>query len=345
MNIGIRLLRNIDYNRKSDLNNKFRYKEADFDINKIITIRSVENYELKKASIMSFLFNNSKFPDNLQSNIYSQKIDKELTHVSSILRFEYVMEFGVDSIAYFIQPKIRNNKLLIFSSGHSNTSKDVNNILDFFLKKGYDVLRIDMPLKLNNSKPTVFIDNIGPLTIGHHDRFKFLEGKVNGHPLKFFIEPVFVFLNEIKSKNQYENISMLGFSGGGWTTIVSSAINKDINYSFIVSGPQPLIYKNPNKFDCYELSHKDFSNLVNYFDLYIMSAYGNKNGLFEVINIQERDHFSHESYFYPVKEALNQLGSGLYGVHIDEKNYQHSISNKSLDFVHRKIMELSNSTK
>ena len=151
-----------------------------------------------------------------------------------------------------------------------------------------------------------------------------------------------VFLNHVKENNQYRNISMLGFSGGGWTTLVSSAINKDINYSFVFSGPKPLIYKNPNKYDCYELSHKDFTSLVNYFDLYIMSAYGNKSGLFEGVNINEKNDYSHQSYFYPITEALNQLNSGLFQIHVDTRHVQHSISNKSLYFVHNKIIELSN---
>ena len=251
------------------------------------------------------------------------------------------MEFGINSIADFFKSKHRNKSLIIFATGHDKNIKDSNKKINFFLKNGYDVLKIDMPLKVNNSKPTIYIDNIGPLEIGHHERLKFLEGNLEGHPLKFFIEPVIVFLNYLKLNNNYENISMVGFSGGGWTTLVSSAIEKNINYSFIISGPKPLIFKNPYKKDCYELSHKEFTALINYFDLYIISSFGSNNGLVEIININEKNNYSHWHYKKPILDSLNKLGSGLYEIHIDENNYSHSLSHQSLNFIHKKIKDLS----
>jgi len=251
------------------------------------------------------------------------------------------MEFGVDSKADYYQSKENNKNLIIFASGHDQNEKNNNKKINFFLKNGYDILKIDMPLKANNSKPIVYIDNLGPLVIGHHDRFKFLEGKMEGHPLKFFIEPVVVFLNYLKLNNKYENVSMVGFSGGGWSTLVSSAIDKNINYSFIVAAPKPLMFKNPYKYDCYELSHKIFSTLVNYFDLYIMSSFGSKNALIEIVNINEKNNYSHYLYEKPINDSLNKIGEGLFEIQVNKNTFNHYLSHESLIYIHKKIQNIS----
>ena len=336
INLAIRLSRKLDLsNKKKEILN---FKNSDFDLNKIISINSREDYVQKKESIIKFLFKKNELPYELKPKIYRKNLDNNFPNAINIKRFEHIMKFGVDSKADYYQSKVRNKNLIIYATGHNKNVKDTNKKINYFLKKGYDILKIDMPLKVNNSRPTVFIENLGPLVIGHHDRFKFLEGKIEGHPLKFYIEPVIVFLNYLKSNNNYENVSMIGLSGGGWTTLVSSAIDKNINYSFIVSGPKPLMFKNPYDYDCYEISHKSFTALVNYFDLYIMSSLGSKNALIEIININEKNNFSHSLYEKHIVDSLNKIGKSYYAIQVDKKNFNHSLSDESLIYIVEKYL-------
>lgn len=53
--------------------------------------------------------------------------------------------------------------------------------------------------------------------------------------MRFFIEPVVLAVNYAKALG-YDEIVMLGLSGGGWTTTVSAAVDSRIKLSIPVAG-------------------------------------------------------------------------------------------------------------
>lgn len=54
-----------------------------------------------------------------------------------------------------------------------------------------------------------------------------------GSPIKFFLEPTAETLNYLKAQG-YADFAMTGLSGGGWTTMLYSAIDPTIRQSFPV---------------------------------------------------------------------------------------------------------------
>src|SRR5206468_1063956 len=82
-------------------------------------------------------------------------------------------------------------------------------------------------------------------SISHDAMFARIKVKA-GSVLKFFLEPVATCLHYLKTRSAaddfpvYQDFSMAGLSGGGWTTTVYAAIDPTIKYSFPVAGSIPL---------------------------------------------------------------------------------------------------------
>ncbi len=329
----------LDVINRKKLHNRFA---LDYKVIDLISIRSQQEIEDKRSQLNEFLFSNTKFVKNIKPIIYKNLTDKRYKNAIKITKLEHTMEYGINSIAYLFQPKIRLEKLIIYCSGHNEKFESSKKKIEFFLDKGYDVLSINMPLMGENSRPTIYVKNIGPLVLAHHDRFKFLEGKVEGHPLKFFIEPVLVFVDYLYNNISYKDKTMIGVSGGGWTTTLYAALDTRINNSFSILGPIPLPLKDPSKYDCYEISNPDLFSIVNYLDLYIMGASGIGRARVDIINKYEKccNIEDHLSYYEPVFKAIKSIGEGSYDIKLDEINVQHTLSKESLRFIHSKIIEL-----
>ena len=58
--------------------------------------------------------------------------------------------------------------------------------------------------------------------------------------MKLFLDPIQINLNFLNKEYNFERYSMLGLSGGGWTTVVYSAIDDIISDSFSVAGSMPF---------------------------------------------------------------------------------------------------------
>jgi hypothetical protein len=62
---------------------------------------------------------------------------------------------------------------------------------------------------------------------------------VRDKTLKFFIEPVALAAGYAKHTLGYKHVVMVGLSGGGWTTTLSSALITDIDLSIPIAGSVP----------------------------------------------------------------------------------------------------------
>ena len=91
----------------------------------------------------------------------------------------------------------------------------------------------------------------------------------------------YYLIKNIIKKNNYEEIAMIGISGGGWyTTVLSSIITKiDVSYSF--AGTMPLLFGLfDNPIMDWEQIDSSLFNIVDYNSLYILSTLdgdGNSN--------------------------------------------------------------------
>ena len=71
-----------------------------------------------------------------------------------------------------------------------------------------------------------------------HNQFHVLESD-DFSPISYYVEPIAVALNYVDKNFDYSKYHMIGLSGGGWTTVIYSAIDPRISHSFSVAGSHP----------------------------------------------------------------------------------------------------------
>src|SRR4029077_6847560 len=113
--------------------------------------------------------------------------------------------------------------------------------------------------------------------------YMFSNDKVtSGNVMKLFLEPTAVCLNYVKSSAKaksdgfpiYQDFSMAGLSGGGWTTTVYAAIDPTISLGGPVGGSIPMYLRSGGSVGDQEQTDDPFYTLAGYPDLYVMGSYG-----------------------------------------------------------------------
>ena len=152
------------------------------NIKKLLNINNKEDISYKRKQLIKYIYGTSSI--SKLSDVYvKEKIKDEkyldLKNLKFIDEITIKMDYGINSIAYKFVPYKKNNKLLIYHQGHLGDFYIGKNTISYFLSKGYEVIAFAMPTIGFNSKPTIFINNIGTLKIDSHDKLKFLEHKDN----------------------------------------------------------------------------------------------------------------------------------------------------------------------
>ncbi len=99
-------------------------------------------------------------------------------------------------------------------------------VLNHFLPAGYSVLFVSMPLYGPNKDPRY------PNPVSHDTFYA-----QTPNAIRYFLEPMVAFVNYLEPS--YRRIVMVGLSGGGWTTVVYSALDTRIAQSYPVAGSYP----------------------------------------------------------------------------------------------------------
>lgn len=246
------------------------------------------------------------------------------------------MEFGIESNAYHFIPKKPNNKVILYHQGHQGDFYNGKEQIAEFLNNGYSVVAFSMPLLGINNQPVVEFPKLGKMKLTNHERMSFLF-PAKGHPVKYFIEPVVTVLNYLDNKFDYHTVSMVGLSGGGWTTTLAAAVDTRITKSFPVAGTYPMYIQSSlpkGWWGDYEEVVPELYNIANYLELYILGAYGPDRKQLQILNRYDPCCFAgteSETYKHIVKELVYQLGAGEYDLFLDDSHGRHIISEVSMD--------------
>ena len=312
-----------------------------FDIDSIIRIETIEDINFKKASLIQYIWKD-QMPIGLPTSIEENFIDDNFNDVKNLKQLDKItieMEHGVNSIAYFFIPHESNNKLIIYHHGHAGDFVLEKNTITFFLNNGYSILAFNMPLKGMNNQPVIETLDFGPVKFISHKQFPLLESS-KFSPIKYFVEPIVLSLNFIDQNYDYDDYYMVGISGGGWTTILYSAIDERVSQSYSVAGSYPLHlrYEAKNLGD-YEQNNPDIYQISNYLELYIMSSSGNERKLVQLFIYDDPCCFQAElyekfSYGNTIQDKLEILGNeGKFSVFLDNSTNQHEISDYALNLI------------
>ena len=314
---------------------------AKFDLSSIIGIDVKEDISSKKTSLIQYIWKD-QMPTKLPTSVEENFTDENFNDVKNLKQLDKItieMEHGVNSIAYFFIPYESNNKLIIYHHGHAGDFILEKNTITFFLNNGYSVVAFNMPLKGINSQPIIETSDFGPIKFIFHDQFPLLESP-NFSPMKYFVEPIALSLNFIEQNYDYDEYYMVGISGGGWTTIIYSAIDQRISQSYSVAGSYPLYLRQEVKnLGDYEQNNPDIYRISNYLELYTMSSFGNDRKLVQLFIYNDPCCFQAELYEkFPYGEIIqNRLeilgGEGKFSVFLDNSTNQHEISDHALGLI------------
>ncbi len=259
------------------------------------------------------------------------------TELSAEYRLNINVGYGINSIVYLWVPKQSTNRLFLVHDGHSDDSYDgqgnvsVRAIVNptnlatvkTLLAQHYAVMWVQMPLSGDNltaSSPQVpFSVRCRAGCDRHAEIFRAFTGS-SVSPFRFFVDPVIVAVNYAMSIGKYLDISMMGASGGGWTTLLVAAIDPRVAKSASVAGSVPLFLRSgkcgaASVGDAEQQSQRgSLYNDITYFDLYIMAANGANRRHLQVNNQFDRCCFfgiSYVPYATYLSEFIvkNHLGS------------------------------------
>ena len=265
---------------------------------------------------------------------------KDFQNLKRIDRLTVEMEYGINSISYLFLPEQSNEKLILYHQGHGGDFLLGKDTIQFFLDRNFTVLAMSMPLLGMNNQPVVEIDGLGEMKLISHNQFRLLEAN-NFNPMKLFLDPIQINLNFLDKEYNFKQYSMIGLSGGGWTTVVYSAIDERISDSFSVGGSIPFYLRVDSRdMGDYEQTNIELYKNVNYLELYVLSAYGDGRQHVQIFNKNDPCCFSgngYETYEFVVKDKMSQLAKGNFQIFIDDTHNEHKISEYVMSLIHEQI--------
>ena len=332
------------FEQKTIQNNQF-FNQA--DVNSLIEINSESDIDQKRDFLIEYFWDTGSFQRvKDKSQLPEVKIDisdssyKDFQNLKRIDRLTVEMEYGINSVSYLFIPKQSNEKLILYHQGHGGDFLLGKDTIQFFLDRNFTVLAIAMPLLGMNNQPVVEIDGLGEMKLISHKKLRLLEAN-NFNPMKLFLEPIQINLNFLDKEYNFKRYSMIGLSGGGWTTVVYSAIDERISDSFSVGGSIPFYLRVDSRdVGDYEQTNIELYKNVNYLELYVLSAYGDGRKHVQIFNKNDPCCFSgngYETYEFVIKDKMLQLGKGNFQILIDDTHNEHKISDHTLRLVHENI--------
>jgi hypothetical protein len=323
-----------------------------------ITITSPKDVDTKRRELIHFIWG----PGGMPAGRLPAVLKNDTSPVRGLKGLERVdtltisMEAAQKSYAHHFIPKWKNNRLVVLHHGHAPSFDDdpgptdagtgLQRTIDALLTDGYSVLAVYMP-HIVRFNTRLKVNDVG--SISHDNMFRAIKVK-EGSVMKFFLEPVAVCLHYLKTRSAadgfpaYRDFSMVGLSGGGWTTTVYAAIDPTIKLSFPVAGSIPLYLRSGGSVGDTEQTLRSFYQIAGYPDLYVLGSHGPRRKQVQILNRRddccfgERQHRGKVSYDDAMRDyelrvrlALVKLGArGSFRLEIDEAAPAHTISRNAI---------------
>lgn len=274
---------------------------------------------IKKIIYNKNFFNTSKErindnSDKITSKIYNNEINGILT--------------------YAPKPK---KCLRIYIQGHGGNPffySYHNKLLKFFLNEGCDFLSMSMTGLGMNEGSFTYPSRYGEIKLDKdmakdHKNYAFFYDKNNTNldPLSLFITPHYKIIESLTSN--YNDISIMGISGGGWYTVWLSALIPKIKFSISYAGSLPMEYR---KFEGvsgdWEQQNSKIYDYVSYWELYKLMTLDEKGKINRqtiLIYNDEDDCCFYNPYAQHFKSIVDKLDWRNFNVIID-KNDKHSMN-------------------
>jgi hypothetical protein len=244
------------------------------------------------------------------------------------------LPLGMDSRIYYLT-QASSDCLVVFHEGH-RVAFVAPVILGDIWKAGCSILYINMPLNGGNAVPTIEHPHLGKFRLHSHNLLQLVD-LGNFTILQVFLEPVVEALNKVLSEGQFGTVIMVGFSGGGWTTALYSAIDPRIKASVHVAGSMPLFLLSLPPFSevgDIEQYYPPLLAVADYLELYVMGADRGRAQL-QILNRYDPCCFAGEAskVYAPLVQKASQALGGRWDQWLDDTHAAHQISPAAVDKV------------
>lgn len=279
--------------------------------------------------------------------------------VSSVSRLDAnVSNFDFHSISYLLRPTnvAYEDRMVILHQGHSNAGTPldagVSQTANALLQQGFTVNVMQMPLFGWNTDRTANIPGQGTIDYGQlydgHASIILNTGPLNGGMgFRLFLEPIIQSINYAQTLDGLIDVSMIGISGGGWSTHMAAAIDPRIMLSIPVAGAAPLYVRNtagPNTFGDLEQHYEPMydediapdgsgGGVATWLEVFALGGYG--SGRQQVFVTNEFDSCCFSGRFADtfddiVSDQVDLLGAGDWDYYLDSTSSMHQIAPNTL---------------
>ena len=313
------------------------------DVKSLIKIKSEDDIIKKRDALVDFIwvgngFPSTKLPDLVENDISDSRYS-DLKNLQRIDKISIIMDYNVNSIAYLFLAEQSNENLVIYHQGHKGDFINGKDAIKSFVEQGYSVLALSMPLKGMNNQPIVDLPNHGIIKLASHNQFFVLDSP-QFSSIKFYVEPIAVSLNYLDKMFNFKSYNMVGLSGGGWTTTLTSALDHRISKNYSIAGSFPLYMKSDRlNFGDYEQTIPELYDIATYEELYIMSSFYTDQRSVQIFIYNDPCCFQAELYEKsPYGDAIqDQLdilgGGGKFSVFLDNSTRVHEVSDYVLSLI------------
>lgn len=288
-----------------------------------LTIKTARDFKVRRGALLTYIWGQGSLPTHLPARLSkgvsacNGRVGDDCNPLGAFENLRRVdnifvaMELGERSVAHHFIPTTGNGRLVIVHHGHgcsfgdhlSGGSADTGEVrlIESLVKDGFAVLGMYMPRQQpGNCDGTRDGDGYGP-----HDHYFKAVTVASGSVLKFYVEPIAVALNYLRTSSEqfgYVSYDLVGLSGGGWTTTLYAAIDPTIEVSVPVAGSLPLFMRkcefrtniaqpprncnwgyDGDSEQTYPAVYGD-PGVARYLDLYALGAQGEKRRQIQILN-------------------------------------------------------------
>ncbi len=277
--------------------------------------------------------------DPSASGLYGPLTGGRNSNLKSEQRLNINLGNGLVSVVYVWEPRETNNRLAILADGHTDSMANITNhvTVNTLLGLGFTVAWLQMPLLGTNLAASSPAAPFPASCRAGCDRHAAIFAAFGASGFRYFIEPVVISLNYLLSHGKFRDVTMMGASGGGWTSLVAAAIDPRITYSASVAGSLPMYLRSgtcgkPNSGDAEQHNWPGLLySRISYVDLYIMAANGTQQDGVPRKHVQINNQFdtccffgiSYQSYADALTKYIAQRKLGDYSYRLDSSFVGH----------------------
>lgn len=221
---------------------------------------------------------------------------------------------GFVAIVSLFHPKAGNGRLIVYQNGFASTINRQFRHIQAWLEQGFAVLAFNLPGYGNYGGDLPPFDDA---------------------PLRMFVEPVVVGINDALGRFGYGSADMVGFSAGGWVAALVAAVDTRVRRSYLVAASLPVYLRRERETASPQL-RRELLDAAGYLDIYVLGATGAGRRQVQIFNRYDTCCFAGPRallYERAVQEAVAAVGSGEFDVVLDETHPRHKISKFAMDVI------------